>query len=53
MADILHYRGDRTNFDAADVMGPDMYGAYYHPLDATYDPVTDITTMELRATYRP
>ena len=53
MADILHFRGDHTNFDASHVMGPGMFGAYYQPLDASYDPVTDVTTMELRPVYRP
>lgn len=53
MADILHFRGDRTNFDASDVMGPDAFGAYYAPLDASYDPETDVTTMELRVHYDP
>ncbi|SHT53445.1 Uncharacterised protein [Mycobacteroides abscessus subsp. abscessus] len=48
MADILHFRGDHTNFDASHVMGPDLFGAHYSPVDATYDAAADMTTMELR-----
>lgn len=49
MGDILHYRGDCTEFDLDEVLGPDLHGAYYRVVSAEYDPVTDRTTR----THRP
>lgn len=53
MADILHYRGDQTGFDADQVMGPDLFGAHYRPVSAEYDAAADMTTMEFRVVSRP
>lgn len=41
----LHYRGDRTNYDPDQVMGPDMFGGLWRPVRAEYDPAADMTTM--------
>jgi len=47
MADRLHYPGNHVQFDPGHTYGPDMFGAYYRPVDAHHDPVLDRTTIEL------
>ncbi len=48
MSNVLHYRGDCTDFDPDQIMGPDLHGAYYRPVSADYDATTDRTTMQFR-----
>lgn len=45
---VLHYRGDRTNYDPAQRYGPDRFGAYYEAIGAEYDAAGDRTTMTFR-----
>lgn len=49
MPEILHYRGDQTNYDPMLVLGPDRDGRRMKIVSAVYDPETDITTATLRA----
>lgn len=49
MADILHYPGDRTRYDANQILGPDLFGAHYRIIGAEYDKALDRTTMALQA----
>ena len=44
----INYPGDVTTFDPARILGPDIYGAYYRQVSATYDAGTDRTAMLLR-----
>jgi hypothetical protein len=45
---LLHYRGDCTDFDPDHVMGPDMYGGHWIPTGASYDADADMTTLTMR-----
>lgn len=47
MTDVLHYPGDRTNFDPDHLMGPDMYGAYYRAAAVAYDAEGNRTALTL------
>lgn len=44
----LHYPGDRTAFDPDQILGPDLFGAYWAFTSAEYDAAQDRTTMHLR-----
>ena len=49
-----HYRGDVTrSLLAQPQFGPDMYGARYSCVSATYDAQTDRTTATFRPILRP
>lgn len=48
MSDQLHYRGDHRQFDPDNIVGPDQFGAYYRAVAAEYDPVADMTTLQLQ-----
>ena len=48
MSDVLHYPGDCTNYDERLIYGPDMYGAHYRAIGASYDKDADRTTLELK-----
>jgi len=42
------YPGDCTDFDPAAYVGADTAGAFYRPIEATYDAETDVTTIRYR-----
>lgn len=45
----LHYRGNCTEaVGAGEIVGPDLHGARYRIIGATYDPDADRTTAQLR-----
>jgi hypothetical protein len=44
-ATVLHYAGDRTQFDPNHLIGPDFGGGFLKPVDAEYDSDTDQTTI--------
>lgn len=48
MSDVLHYPGDRRNFDPDLLVGPDLFGAFYSPVSAVYDGHSDMTTISFR-----
>lgn len=37
MANTLNYPGNRTDYDPDQIMGPDLYGAYYRVIGSEYD----------------
>jgi hypothetical protein len=43
--DCAHYRGDRRNFDEMHLVGPDFGHGFLKPVEAEYDPETDVTTI--------
>jgi hypothetical protein len=45
MVSSAHYRGDRRNFDEKHLVGPDFGNGFLKPVDADYDPITDMTTI--------
>ena len=47
MTDVLHYRGC-VDIDRSQIMGPDLHGAYYRPLSATYDAYANMTTVSFQ-----
>ncbi|URM86572.1 hypothetical protein PBI_HILLTOPFARM_69 [Mycobacterium phage Hilltopfarm] len=50
----LHYRGDVVDaVMARPWYGPDLYGARYAPVSASYDEATDTTTAIFRPIPRP
>lgn len=45
----LHYQGNCTEaVGAGEILGPDLHGARYRIIGASYDPDTDRTTAQLR-----
>lgn len=48
MADVLHYPGDRTNFDPNQIYGPDRFGCFYTAVAAEYDPGRARTTISFK-----
>ncbi|AOE43989.1 hypothetical protein SEA_DELIAN_49 [Gordonia phage Delian] len=49
MSNTMNYRGDCTEFDPEQILGPDVHGAYYRIVDADYDRATDMT----KRTFKP
>lgn len=50
LANRAHYRGDvsRAVMTRVEPFGPDLFGALYSPVDATYDATTDLTTVQFQ-----
>ena len=48
MSNTINYPGDCTRFDPERILGPDLHGAYYRQISATYDQGFDRTVMRLR-----
>ncbi|QGJ87293.1 hypothetical protein SEA_WOCKET_47 [Gordonia phage Wocket] len=49
MSNTMNYRGDCTEFDPEQILGPDLHGAYYRIVDAVYDPPMKLT----KRTFKP
>jgi hypothetical protein len=45
----LNYPGDVTDILGSGIYGPDMHGAFYRPIAALYDPVTDKTKVKFKS----
>ena len=52
-SDILHFKGDRRNFDPDVILGPDLYERRLRIVSVDYDPATDRSTAKLRAVLPP
>lgn len=48
MSNTAHYAGDCTDFESDAYVGADTAGAFYRPIEATYDAETDRTTIQYK-----
>lgn len=48
MPNVLNYKGNRVLFDARRLGGPDMDGAFYRPVSAFYNAISDCTAITFR-----
>ena len=48
MTNQLHFPGDVTDFEPDSFVGADKFGAFYRPIEATYDAGTDTTAIQYK-----
>ena len=46
MSNTLHFKGDVSQIDTNQTVGPDRFGAYYTPVSAEFD--GEVTTVKYR-----